>query len=247
MVKIVKTQGVNVDVDTADVDLAVEHALGKKPGKYTGMTDEDIVEMARGNKSKKEERPKDPTRWTNGVFDCCSLKPKQGCPCCVTNICCGPCAFGNAMELAELGDIWPGWCRTVCVGRCCPSHLIGDQCLPTCTLALDCHLNCLYSLWAGKRIADKYGITFDLKKEVVEAVLCPPCYRWKVTHEIMEREDLVYFSECGLCEIIKNEPEDDEKEEGGEEEDAKGKEDEKRDVEPAAASAGAPTVSEMVR
>ena len=87
----------------------------------------------------------------------------------------------------------------------------------------------------------------DLKKEVVEAVLCPPCYRWKVTHEIMEREDLVYFSECGLCEIIKNEPEDDEKEEGGEEKDTKGEEDEKRDVEPAAASAGAPTVSEMVR
>lgn len=184
---------------------------------------------------KKVKVAKDPKKWTNGLLECCTLPPKQGCPCCITNICCGPCAFGNAMELAELGDIWPGWCGKVCRGRYCPSHLVGDQCLLTCALACDLHLNCAYSLWASKQIADKYGIAFDPKKEALEALLCPACYRWKITHEIMARERLVYFSECGLCEIIKAPEEEDEE-----------KKEEYFDLDVVSAK-GAPAVAEMSR
>ena len=198
-----------------------------------------LAKEARQISGKRVVKAKDPKQWTHGLFECCSLPPKQGCPCCITNICCGPCAFGNAMELAELGDIWPGFCAKVCErgGRCCPSHLVGDQCLLTCALACDLHLNCAYSLWASKQIADKYGIAYDPKKEALEAILCPVCFRWKITHEIMAREKLVYFSECGLCEIIREPEEDEEKKEEG---------DEKLDVDVVSAK-GAPAVAEMAR
>lgn len=238
-----RTQGV---VEDDDDGLAVDvDDDEQEPNYITGLSDKELEKMMHDPKKAKAKAPKDPKKWSNGLFDCCAVKPSQGCPCCATNIFCAPCAFGNAMELAELGDIWPSCSSKVCRGRFCPSHLVGDQCLLTCALACDCHLNGLYSLWAAKKVADKYGIVFETHKEVPEALLCPPCYRWKVVHEIMEREKLVYLSECGLCEIVR-EPEEEEEEGKEEEDEEKAAEAKKLGIAIVSAS-GAPTVAEMHR
>ena len=166
----------------------------------------------KGKGKGKVKKEVDPTAWKRGLFDCCTLPPKQGFPCCISNLCCPACIWGNAMELAQIGDLWPTEsCNKVCRGPCCPKHLIEDQCLPACCCACDLYLNIPHTLHMGKKVAKKYGIQFGTY-QVATAILCPMLFRIQVQGEIMEREGLVYFSECGLCEII-TEPEEEEKEE----------------------------------
>ena len=193
--------------------------------------DEEVGEEGAGDdfedSDELEDKPKkevDPTAWKRGLFDCCTLAPKQGFPCFMSNLCCPCCIWGNAMELAEIGDLWPtACCKKVCRGPCCPDHLIGDQCLPSCCCTVcDLGLNIPHSLHMGKKVANKYGLQFGAY-QVAAAFLCPILFRIQVQGEIMEREGLVYFSECGLCEIIvPPEEEEEEKEDGEEEEEGKG-------------------------
>ena len=72
----------------------------------------------------------DETKWKNGLFGC---RSKFGVACCCSNVCCGPCVWGNMMERTEFGEPLHNSCRRGYL-PCCPAHLADDACLPSCVL-----------------------------------------------------------------------------------------------------------------
>lgn len=188
----------------------------------------------------------EPVEWVTGPWDC---RKKRTCPCVCSNMCCAPCIWGNAMELAAIGDVCPG---LVCL--CCPPHLRKEQCIPSCCLACDLWLNAPYSLWMGYRVSRKYNLEFHPAQACAMAFFCGWCYRLQVQHEIMEREGLKYRMDCGISEIVRPDPEEEEEEGANEAKDG-GKEAAKKLVPqpvvgkgiPKGAGSGGPANDEMQR